>query len=59
MTRPVPSPEVKALISQWVKMQRAKYGPNWKEIVAKEMVEKTAPMLCRLIDVLGHDTPKK
>lgn len=31
------SPELKALIKQWTDMQKEKYGPNWKEILAKEM----------------------
>lgn len=34
-----PSSEVKAIIKEWVDMQRDKYGPNWKEILSKEMAE--------------------
>lgn len=42
---PEPSPEVRKLIGQWAKMQHEKYGENWKEILAKEMADKTAPLL--------------
>lgn len=34
-----PSPEVKAIVKEWVDMQQDKYGPDWKEILADEMAE--------------------
>lgn len=36
-----PSPEVKALLKEWCKMQEEKYGPDWKKVLAKEMAAKT------------------
>jgi hypothetical protein len=46
-----PSPEVKAILSAWVKAQRAKYGENWKEIKAAEMAAQTAPAIERLLKI--------
>jgi hypothetical protein len=40
-----PSPEVKKVISEFVRVQREKYGEDWKAILAKEMAEKTAPFV--------------
>jgi len=40
-----PSPEVKAILKEWCEMQRAKYGPDWKRILANEMAAKSAPIL--------------
>lgn len=33
----VPSPEVRALIKQWVALNQQKYGPDWKRLLAQEM----------------------
>lgn len=43
------SPEVKAIIKEWCEMQRVKYGPDWKRILATEMAEKSAPVLSALL----------
>lgn len=40
-----PSPEVRAVLREFCKIQREKYGPDWKRIFAKEMTEKTAPYI--------------
>jgi hypothetical protein len=37
------SPEVRTMLREFCKIQREKYGPDWKRILAKEMTEKTAP----------------
>jgi hypothetical protein len=47
--RPPPSPEVKAAIKKFVDLQREKYGPDWKKILAAEMAAKTAPVLEALL----------
>jgi hypothetical protein len=41
--RPEPSPEVRAILKEFCRLQREKYGPEWTRILAKEMAEKTAP----------------
>ena len=41
--------EVKKILKSWCDMQREKYGDNWKEIVAKQMTEKTAPTIEKLL----------
>jgi hypothetical protein len=46
---PEPSPEVKAIIREFCDIQRAKYGPDWKKILAKEMAEKSKPFLEALL----------
>lgn len=53
--RPEPSPEVKKILGEFVRVNREKYGPNWKAILAKEMEEKSAPFLQAL---LGSRTQK-
>jgi len=37
------SPEAKAIVKEWCAMQREKYGPDWKSIVAKQMSDAAAP----------------
>jgi hypothetical protein len=49
MTLPPPSPEVKAILKEWCDMQREKYGPDWKNILAKEMSERTGPVIDALL----------
>ncbi len=46
--RPVPSPEVRAILKEFCKKQEEKYGPDWKKILAAEMAEKTTPVLLAL-----------
>lgn len=46
-----PSPEVKAIIGEFCRIQREKYGPNWKRILAEEMAAKTAPVLQKFIEL--------
>lgn len=53
MTQREPSPEVKAIIKQWVEHNRAKYGPDWKKILAKEMADKTSPYMEAFIRITG------
>jgi hypothetical protein len=48
-SRPTPSPAVRAMLSEFVRINRERYGENWKEIVAKEMAAKTAPVLEALL----------
>ena len=43
--RPEASPEVKAIIREFCRIQREKYGPDWKKILAKEMAGKSAPFI--------------
>lgn len=43
------SPEVKQMISKFVQIQRLKYGPDWKNILAAEMAAKTAPVVEKLL----------
>jgi hypothetical protein len=50
MTRE-PSPEVKAIIREFCRVQRAKYGPDWKHILAKEMAEKSAPYVAAILNM--------
>ena len=44
-----PSSEVKKAIGEFVRVQREKYGDDWKAILAKEMAEKSAPLLQALL----------
>jgi hypothetical protein len=46
-----PSPEVKAMIGQFVRVQREKYGDDWKEKLSAEMAQQTAPFIERLLDL--------
>lgn len=43
--RPNLSPEAKAYIAEFVRIQREKYGEDWKKILAAEMAAKTAPVM--------------
>jgi hypothetical protein len=43
-----PSPEVRAILKAFCEKQREKYGEDWKKILAKEMAEKTTPVLLAL-----------
>lgn len=47
-----PSPEVKVILSDYVRRQREKYGENWKEIKAAEMAAQTAPVIHRLMSLV-------
>jgi hypothetical protein len=44
-----PSPEVRALIREFCKIQEAKYGPDWKKKLAAEMAEQSRPFLAALL----------
>ena len=33
------------MIGEWVKLQREKYGPDWKAKVAAEMTDQAKPLL--------------
>jgi len=46
-----PSPEVKELIREWVKLNKKKYGPKWKEILAQEMTEQSMPLINELLNL--------
>lgn len=52
MTTQQPSPEVKAIISDYVKAQREKYGDDWKRLKAAEMTAQTMPSVNRLLNLL-------
>lgn len=58
MTRLAPSPEVKALLGEFCRIQREKHGEDWKRILAEEMAAKTAPVLQRFIE-LQKTRPKR
>lgn len=47
-----PSPEVRAILKEFCNIQRAKYGPDWKAILAAEMAAKSRPVLERLLTAL-------
>ena len=40
-----PSPEVKAVLKEFCEVQRAKYGPDWKKILAAEMTKASMPYI--------------
>lgn len=44
-----PSPEVKAIIGEFCRIQREKYGPDWKRILAEEMAAQTRPFLEKVL----------
>lgn len=44
-----PSPEVRAVIGEFVRVQEAKYGRDWKKILAKEMADQSRPFLEALL----------
>jgi len=46
MALPAPDDlEARKLIGEWVKLQREKYGPDWKAKVAAEMTDQAKPLL--------------
>lgn len=47
-TPPEVSAEVKALLKGWCKMQEEKYGKDWKNILAKDMADKTIKDLAEI-----------
>jgi hypothetical protein len=49
VSRPTPSPEVRAMLAEFARVNRERYGENWKEIVAKQVAESTAPVLSALL----------
>lgn len=50
-----PSPEVKEMISKFVQVQRLKYGPGWKEILAAEMAAKATPVVNAILALRRPD----
>ena len=50
-----PSPELKALLAEFCRIQREKYGPDWKAVLAKEMADKTAPVVEGLLKGMRPD----
>ena len=46
------SPETRAVLKAYCEDMKAKHGPNWKEIKAKELADKTAPAAIKLLEVL-------
>lgn len=47
--RPKPSPEVRAMLAEFARVNREKYGDNWPAVVAREMAETTAPVISALM----------
>ena len=43
-----PPPEVRAILKEWCDMQREKYGPDWKRILAREMADDFEKFLKRV-----------
>lgn len=41
--RKEPSPEVKKILGEFCRLQREKYGPDWKRVLAGEMAEQAKP----------------
>ena len=46
-----PSPEVKALLKEWCRVEREKYGPDWKKIVAKQMADASMPYVNAILQM--------
>jgi hypothetical protein len=49
MGRAEPSAEVKKILGEFCRIQRDKYGPDWKKILAKEMADQSRPFLEALV----------
>lgn len=49
MDKSEPSKEVQEILHEWCNLQREKYGPQWKRILAKEMAEKQKPVIDRIL----------
>lgn len=49
-----PSPETKAIVKEWCEMQRAKYGPDWKRVVAKQMSDAATPYVEAILKLGNH-----
>ncbi|UGY15147.1 hypothetical protein HAP48_0042585 [Bradyrhizobium septentrionale] len=47
--RPEPSDEVKAILREFVAIQKAKYGPDWKKKLSAEMAAKSRPFIDALL----------
>lgn len=58
MRKNEPSPEVKRLIGEYVRIQKEKYGSDWKRIKAAKMAADTAPVVQKLMDTLRQLTKK-
>ena len=46
-----PSPEVKSILKEFVRVQRDKHGPDWKRVVAADMAKKTTPVIEALLQL--------
>lgn len=46
-----PSPEAKKILKEWCKLQEQKYGPDWKNKLAKYMADRTVPFMQALLKV--------
>jgi hypothetical protein len=53
--RTEPSPEVKKILGEFCRIQREKYGDDWKAIPAKEMSAKTTPFLQALLKLQNSE----
>lgn len=52
MSAEEPGPEVKAILGDYVRAQREKYGEDWKAKKAAEMAAEMSPTLNALFDAL-------
>lgn len=48
---PEPSAEVKQVLSAFVRVQKEKYGDDWKSKLAKELAAKTTPIVVALLEL--------
>lgn len=46
-----PSPEVKALIKEFCRVEREKHGPEWKKILAKQMAKASEPYVKAILNM--------
>lgn len=46
-----PSPEAKAAVREFCKLQREKYGPEWKKILAAEMAKASEPYVKAILNM--------
>lgn len=50
-----PSPEVKAIIREFCRVNREKYGPDWKRIVAQQMAKASEPYVEAILNMGKRD----
>lgn len=55
----IPSPEIKSILKEFVRINREKYGEDWKNILAKEISSKSVPFIDALLKAQNIEKTSK